>query len=200
MNMNEMQSVWNSPRNSLPAEELRRLVRQFSRQMIRRRRFQVVCLANTFFWLTLITVLAIWNIFAGKIKLGQEWGLFPILIVPWTFALLFLRRFQKPGLPMRGELPVADTVRMALSFNRAERSHLKLVGWLFAIMIPFLAVSMQQLQTVGKISSRELASMAVFFGGILLLSGAGIAARYFGRLLPQQRQLDALLAELNDEG
>ncbi len=41
--------------------------------------------------------------------------------------------------------------------------------------------------------------MAALFAGVLLLSGAGIAARYFGRLLPQQKQLHALLAEMVDE-
>ena len=41
-------------------------------------------------------------------------------------------------------------------------------------------------------------SMAVFFGAILLLCSAGIAARYFGRLRPQRRQLDRLIAELTD--
>jgi hypothetical protein len=199
MNLNEMQSAWNSPRNNLPTEEQQRLARQFTRQMIRRRRFQALWLINTFVWLTVITGLAIWTIAVGKAKPGQEWGLFPLLIVPWAFALHFLRRHLKPvSTPARGEFSIADSLRAALGSNRTEQSHLKRVAALFAIMIPLLALSMQQLHAVGKASSRELISMAVLFGGILLLSGAGIAARYFGRVLPQQRQLNALLAELTD--
>jgi hypothetical protein len=127
--------------------------------------------------------------------------LFPLLIVPWAFAIHFLRRYLKPSVPVaRGELSVTDSLRAALGSNQTARSHLRLVGGLFAIMIPLLAVSMQQLHAAGKVSSRELVSMAVFFGGTLLLSAAGITARYFGRLLPQQRKLDALLAALADEG
>ena len=200
MNPNEMQNAWNSPRNNLPTEELQRLADKFTRQIIRRRRFQTIWLVNTFVWLTAITVLAVWLIAVGKAKPASEWALFPLLIVPWAFAIHFLRRHLKPVSSVaRGELSVAESLRVAHGSNQTERLHLKLVAGLFAIMLPLLAVSVQQLHAAGKASAHELASMAGFFGAVLLLSGAGIAARYFGRLLPQQRQLDALLAELADE-
>ena len=200
MNLNEMQQDWNSPRNNLPTEPQQKLARQFTRQMIRRRRFQALWLINTFVWLTVITVLAIRTVAVGQTTPSQEWGLFPLLIVPWAFAFHFLRRHLKPVEPLAlGELTVADSLRAALASNRTTQRHLKLVGVLFAIMLPLLVVAMQQLHTVGKVSARELTSMAALFAGVLLLSGAGIAARYFGRLLPQQKQLQALLAELADE-
>jgi hypothetical protein len=200
MNLNEIQSAWNSPRNNLPTEAQQQLAREFTRQMIRRRRFQSIWLIKTFVWLTIITALAIWTIAAGKAKLGQEWGLFPLLITPWAFAIHFLRRYLKPALPAAfGELSVIDSLRAALGSNRIEQSHLKLVAGLFAIMIPLLALVMRQLHIAGKVSLNELVCMAAFFGGTLLLSGGGIAARYFGRLLPQQKQLDAVLAELTNE-
>ncbi|HMJ90297.1 MAG TPA: hypothetical protein VK530_10795 [Candidatus Acidoferrum sp.] len=200
MNMDEMQSAWNSPRNNLPTGEQRRLAEQFTRQMVRRRRFQALWLINTFALLTIATALAARAVATGKAELAQEWALLPLLIAPWMFAIHFLRRHLKPGSPApRGEVSVADSFRAALSSNRREQSHLKAVGVLFAIVIPLLAVSMQQLHAVGKASTRELTSMAVFFGGVLLLSSAGIAARYFGRVMPQQKRLSALLAELNDQ-
>ncbi len=92
MNLNEMQSTWNSPRNNLSTQEGQRLAGQFIRQMIRRRRFQAIWLINTFVWLTIITWLAIRTVAMGKVNLEQEWGLFPILIVPWAFAIYFLHR------------------------------------------------------------------------------------------------------------
>ncbi len=200
MNLDEVQSTWNSPRNNLPTAEQQRLAGQFTRQMIRRRRFQTIWLVHTFFALTIITVLAVRAIALGKADPGEEWGLFPLLMVPWLFAFHFLRRHLKPVSPVsRGESSIMDSVRAALDSNRSERSRLKVVAALFAIMIPLLAVSMNQLLASGKVSSRELTSMAVFFGGTLLLSAAGIVVRIFGRVLPQQRQLDAVLAELTDE-
>lgn len=198
MNLNEMQNVWNSPRNNLPTEAQQRLADQFARQMIRRRRFQSIWLINTFVWLTIITVLAIRMVAIGQTT-SQEWGLFPLLIVPWGFAIHFLRRYQKPVAPItRGETTIVDSLRAALASNQETRAHVKLVGVLYVIMIPLLALGMRQLHAVGKVSERELTSMAIFFGAVLLFGGIGIAVRYFIRLRPQQRRLNALLAELAD--
>ena len=90
MNLNEMQSVWNSPRNNLPAEEQQKLVAQFTRQMLRRRRFQAIWLTHTFVALTVITVIAAWSIAIGKTHLEQQWALLPLLTAPWLFAFHFL--------------------------------------------------------------------------------------------------------------
>lgn len=200
MNFDEAQNVWNSPRNNPPAERQRKLAEQFIRQMVRRRRFQCLWLIHTFFWLTIITLLAIWTIAVGKVGLAREWVLLPLLIVPWGFAIQFLRRYRNPAAPVtRGEIPIVDSLRAALASNRETRMHLKLVGILYAIMIPLLALAMHQLYAVGKVSGRELTSMATGFSVVLLLCGMGIAARYFARLLPQQKRLDALLAEWSEE-
>lgn len=200
MNLNELQSLWNSPGNRQPTSAQLQLANKFTRQMIRRHRFQTFWLIHVFVWLALITGLAAWNVMAKKVVFGQEWAVVPLLVVPWAFAIHFLRRHQKPTAAIaRGEVSVGDSVRAALSSNRTEQSRLKLVGLLFAIMIPVLALSIWQLRAADKVSPREMTSMAIFFGGVLLVSGAGVAARYVGRLLPQQRQLEDLLAELNEE-
>lgn len=200
MNFDELQNTWNSPRNNLPTEQQRSLAEKFSRQMIRRRRFQTWWLIHTFVWLTLITGLAIWMVAIGKVNPAQEWGLFPLLLVPWGFAIHFLRRHLKPlATAVPGESPVKDSLSAALVSNRTTRSHLELVGVLFVLAIPLLALAMQQLHAVGKVSARELTSMALFFGVTFLVCGAGIAARYFGRLLPQQKQLEELLRHFDQD-
>jgi hypothetical protein len=198
MNLNEMQNVWNSPQNNLPTAEQQRLAQKFGRQMIRRRRFQTVWLVNTFVWLTIITVLAIRMVITGKVQLSQEWGLVPLLIVPWGFAIHFLRRHLKPLAPIaRGEITIVESLRAARASNRETRSHLKLVGVLYVVIILPLGMAMRQLHAAGKVSERELTSMAWFFGGVLLVCTMGVAIRYFAQLLPQQKRLDGLLAELN---
>ena len=200
MNLNEMQTAWNSPRNNLPTAASQHLAQQFTRQMIRRRRFQAIWLTNTFVWLTLITMAVIQTSAAGKFNPAQQWAVLPLVLVPWAFALHFLRRFLKPTAPVaRGEISVADAFHAALDSNRTEQSHLKLVGVLLAVLIPFLALAMQQLQAAGKVSAKDLTNMAIFFGVALVAGGAGVAARYFGRVLPQQRKLTALLAEISGQ-
>lgn len=139
MNLNEIQSAWDSPRNRPSLEEQQQLARQFTRRMIRRRRFQTVWLINTFVWLTLITAIVIRNLASGKTDAGQEWGLFPLLLAPWAFALHFLRRHLKPANPLtRGELSLADSFRAARASTLTEKSHLKLVGLLFVIAVLLL--------------------------------------------------------------
>ncbi|MGN6552454.1 MAG: hypothetical protein ACTHLW_01805 [Verrucomicrobiota bacterium] len=198
MNFDEVQQTWNSPRNTLPAEQQRALAETFSRQMIRRRRFQTFWLIHTFVWLTLITGLAMAMIASGKTRLAQEWGLFPLLIVPWAFAINMLRRYRKPAAPAtRGELPVSDSLNAALLSNQTAQSQSKWVGALYLVLTPLLGLAMQQLYAAGKVSSRELTSMAVFFGATLLFCGAVLAARYFGRLRPQQNQLEDVLQQFN---
>jgi hypothetical protein len=70
-------------------------------------------------------------------------------------------------------------------------------GWLtvrvlYANFIPILAIGIWQLHSAGKASTRELFSMGIFFGNVLLLCGAGVFARYRFRLKPQHKHLKAL--------
>jgi hypothetical protein len=196
MNFNEMQNAWNSPSNNLPTEQQRQLAKRFTRQMNRRRRFRTVWLVNTFVSLTAITALAIRMLAIGKVQPAQEWGLFPLLIIPWGFAIHCLRQHWKPSAAKSGDLSVLDSFRAALASNRSSQSHLKWIGALYLIVIPILAVTLRQLRQVGKISDRELTSMIALFGIALLAVAVGIALRYFAALRPQERKLDTLLAEL----
>jgi hypothetical protein len=196
MNSNEMQNIWNSPLNNLSPRQQEQLAGQFIRQMNRRRRFQTFWLINTFAWLTIITVLAFRNVAIGNTKLAHEWGLLPLLIVPWVFAVYFLRSYLKSRTPAsQTELPVVDSLRAALASNLSHQSRLKIVGGLYVIFIPALALAMRQLHAVGKVSSHELTSMVVAFGSVLLVSALAITAFFFGHLVPQQKRLEDLLAE-----
>ena len=97
-----------------------------------------------------------------------------------------------------GSAPVVESLQAGLESNRAERSRLKMVGLLFALTIPFLAVSVMQLGEAGKASARELVSMSIFFGGTLLVSAAAMAFRY-SRLARQHHGMQTALADLTGE-
>jgi hypothetical protein len=196
MNSNEMQNVWNSTFNKLSPYQQEQLTGQFVRQMNRRRRFQSIWLINTFAWLTIITVIAFRSVSLGNTRLAQEWGLLPLLIVTWAIAAYFLRSYLKSRAPRpQGAVPIIESLRDALASNLNHQSRLKIVGGLYVILIPVIALAMRQLQTAGKVSAHELTSMAVLFGGALVVSAATIATLFFGRLVPQQKRLEALLAE-----
>jgi hypothetical protein len=200
MSFDDMQKAWNTSGNNLGNEELHRLAEQFTRQVVRRRRFQGIWLAQTFLSLTAVSGFAIWSVAKGQTGLRDEWALLPLLVAPWFFAVHFLRRYLQLNTSKKaGELGVVDSLRAALESNRSEIKHLRLVVLLFVIMVPILAVSIQQLHEVGKISMRELNSVRIFFGSSILVSLSGIAAWYFGRLEPQKRKLIRILGEVTEK-
>jgi len=199
MNSNEMQNIWNSPLNNLSSYQQEQLAGQFIRQMKRRRRFQSIWLINTFAWLAIITVIALWSISVGNTQLTHEWAVLPLLIVPWAFAVYFLCSYlRSKAFSSQGELSVVESLRAALASNLDRQSRLKIVGGLYVILVPILALAMRQLQTAGKVSGHQMTSMSVLFSGALLVSALAMAALFFGRLLPQQRKLESLLAEAAD--
>jgi hypothetical protein len=195
MNFAELQTIWNSPGNQPDPAQQERLTQQLLAWVRRHRRHQLIWLAWTFAALTVITALAGRLLFAtNKVDLGMEWGLIPLLLLPWCFAFVFLKRFLKPPVSIApGDLPIANALTCALKANEAAQFRLRAVGILYAIFVPVLAISIWQLHSAGKASTRELFSMAIFFGSVLLLSGAGVFARYRFRLKPQHNRLKALL-------
>jgi len=200
MNSNEMQNLWNSPLNDLSPNQQEQLAAQFVHRMNRQRRFQSLWLITTFAWLTIISVIAIWTVSTDNTKLMQEWALIPLLTIPWAFALRFLRRYLKSSPPLSlGEVPVIESLRAALASNLNHQSRLKIVGGLYVILIPVIALTMRQLMVAGKVSAHELASMAVLFTGALLVSAIVMAGLFYGRLVPQQKKLEGLLAEVARE-
>jgi len=195
MNFAELQTIWNSPGNQPNPAQRERLTQQLLAWIRRQRRHQLIWLVWTFAALTAITTFAGWLLLAtNKVDLGVEWGLIPLLLLPWCFAVVFLKRFLKPAAPLTsGDLPIADALTRALKANEAAQYRLRAVGALYAIFLPILAVGIWQLHSAGKASTRELFSMGVFFGSVLLLCGTGVFARYRFRLKPQHKHLIALL-------
>src|SRR5687767_8136511 len=101
MNFAELQTIWNSPGNQPNPAQRERLTRQLLAWVRRQRRHQLIWLAWTFAALTAITALAGWLLFAtSKVDFGMEWGLIPLLLLPWCFAFVFLKRFLKPAVSL----------------------------------------------------------------------------------------------------
>jgi MFS family permease len=199
--MDEIQNDWNSNGNNMPSEKQAAIAEQFTRQMINRRKFQGIIVTNAFVLLTLFAIFAAWNMLTGKTNLKHEWGLLLLLLIPWAFACHFLRRhLQSNKNDKNAGTTILDSMRTALRVNRTTQTHLKLMGALYVVFVPILAFSMKQLWNAGKVSERELQSMALFFGLVLLLSAIGVALRYFTRLLPREKKIQELLTELNGEG
>jgi hypothetical protein len=199
MNLDELQNLWNSSVNQPNADQSRQMVARFTITLRRRRRQELCWLAWTFFVLTLLTGFAAWLIFGTeKIKLSSEWAGLPLLLIPWVFAFVFLRRFLRRAdtVPLP-EASISESLTAAFAANESERTKMKALGLMYLIALPVLALCMWQLHSVGKISSRELSSMAAFLGVALALSAGSVLLKYRFSILPKRKKLKALLSQLN---
>jgi hypothetical protein len=201
MNNIEIQNTWNSPANNPPSAQQKLLADKFTQQMVRRRRFQGIMVTNSLVMLTLFVVLGAWSVVTGKAHMQHEWGLLPLLIVPWGFSIYFFKqRLQSGSVTGVGEESIIDSMKKALAANLSNQRHLRLMGVLYLVFIPVLILSLNQLHTVGKVSIRELQSIAVFFAAALGLSMTFVALLYFKRARPQESRIRSLLRELGHEG
>ena len=172
------------------------MTNRFTKSLLRQRRFQAAWLGWTFFCLSLTTAYLGWQILAtDKVNLASEWGVLPLLVLPWAFAIHFLIRHFRPANSLyRGDAAIVESVRSARDAIRNKRRNLKMIGVLFLIFVPVLALSISQLHTAGKLETHEMISMVVFMAGVLGLSALGLflKRRHLGA---QQMKLDTVLAQ-----
>jgi hypothetical protein len=197
MNLDELNEVWNSSGNRPTVEQRDEMINRFTMILRRRRRKELGWLVWTFFVLMLLTGFACWLLLGtNKVHLPVEWGVIPLLLIPWVFAGLFLKRFlRRPARMHRGDVTIAESLAAAMAANKAERSKLKTVGIMYLITLPVLAFAIWQLHTVGKVSSRELVSMVTFLGSALTVSAGAVLFRYRFGLRPEGHKLKVLLSQ-----
>ena len=202
MKLEELQNLWNSKANEPSPEQRQEMIGRLVHGLRRKRRQEIAWMAWTFLVLTVLTVFAGWLIFAtDKFSFGSEWGMIPLLLIPWFFAVLFLRRFlRQNGRIPQGEVSVLDSLKAAWKANRAEQSKMRAIGVMYLIVVPVLGFGMWQLVNVGKVSSRELVSMVIFLGGALAISALAVFARYRLRLLPEGEKIEDLLRQASEMG
>ena len=197
MNIDELQKLWNEAGNQPTPSGRARAMNQFTATLRRRRRQEFAWILWTFFVLTVVTGFATWLAFGtNKVNLAAEWAVIPLLLIPWLFAGLFLRRFlQVPVSIHRGDVPITESLGAAMAANKAERLKLKTIGIMYLVALPVLAFSIWQLYAVGKVSSRELGSMITFLGSALFLSAAAVFARYRFWVAPEGEKLTRLFSQ-----
>ncbi|HEY0943786.1 MAG TPA: hypothetical protein VGD81_00905, partial [Opitutaceae bacterium] len=133
----------------------------------------------------------------GPLALAGQWALWPLLLLPWSAAIHFLRKFLREGAPPKSSIPpLRDALLTARQGNRAERRRLAVIAILLGALAPITAVAIRQLHLAGKASVNEAWSMALVFGLALALGGGSVAWRYRRRLVPERRRLESLLRDL----
>jgi hypothetical protein len=154
MNLNEIHELWNSSRNELAGPGREKILKQFTDRLARMRQREAGWLIWTFFVLTVLTIFVGWQIFGtDKVHLASEWATVPLLLIPWAFAVIFLRRHVfgfRAEVRARADVSIAESVQRAMKMNKESRLKMKLVGLMYLIVVPVLGLGVSQLQEAGK--------------------------------------------------
>jgi hypothetical protein len=197
MSYDDLKDLWKSPDNRPTSEETEKhrnaLVASLKKE---HRDFYIrVGLAMTLMLVPLIGMTK-HIVEGGPFAVTREWAVLVLFALPWIGAALFIRRqVRHRRVHADYDRSVGQTVRAALDANHAAQQRAKIMQGLLALSAPVMALCIWQLQVVGKSRPHEAASMALVMAIIIVASWGGIYwdAR---RLRPQERKLEALLAEL----
>ena len=123
------------------------------------------------------------------------WVLVILLAFPWVAFVLFVRRHLR----LRDEHPdysgsIADAIGSAMAENRFAQARLRTIALLHAASLPLLGFGVHQLWAAGKATTDEATSLAAVLAVFLVVTGGGLAYRYFALLRPRDKALEKLLA------
>lgn len=199
MNTDPLHALWNSPGNAPAADAGQQLAAVFVARQRKRRQIQAWWLGWTFVALSSGTVLVVSHLFRhGPGGVSGQWALWPLFVLPWCAALIFLRQFRQEGSASAGSTTTVQAAMLgARASNRAERRRLSIVGALIVITAPITALVIRQLHYAGKATMDQAWSMALVFGGGLALGMTFVLWRYWHHLVPESRRIDSLLRELD---
>jgi len=196
MSTDDLHRAWKSPANRPSPEASARERAAFVLLLQREHRSFRFWVIRAFSLLTVITIgLGVSVAGKGSFDVRGEWAALLLLALPWVGAILFLRRhLQHRRAHPDYDQSVAHSVRALLDANRAAQQRSRLLLGLFALMAPVLAVSIWQLQQVGKARPHEAASLATFMAVVMVLSALGAYAQS-RRLRPEEKRLTELVDE-----
>ena len=200
MNVDELQTIWNSSLNKIPEGEQQKILTRFSdglRAQRRRHRYWIVW---SLLQLTLITGFTLWLLLGTtRVNLGGEWALVPLLILPWFTLLALKKSNDRDKTPFADETTsVRDALGAASRANAAAIVRSRILGCMYLASAPILALAGQQLQVAGKASPRESLCMMLFLGACLTAAALAVGMRYRFRLIPQRKHLAGVMRQFLD--
>lgn len=196
MSTDDLHHAWKSPANRPSPEAAARERAAFVLLLQREYRSFRFWVIRAFSLLAVITIgLGVSVASKGSFDVKGEWAVLLLLALPWVGAIGFLRRhLQHRRAHPDYNQSVAHSVRALLDANRAAQQRSRMLLGLFALMAPVLAVSIWQLQQVGKARPHEAASLATVMAVVMVLSSLGVYWQS-RRLRPEEKRLTELAAE-----
>lgn len=191
MEFDRLEQAWRSDANTPTDESHALLKEQLMLTLKTRRRLEVLLTGIPATVLTLFTGMAL---SAGLKDEGAGWPGIAMLALCWTVLGVvlwngFRHRSHETGAPLR------DTVAGLLAANRRARSNCHVFWAMLPVFMVPLFMAIQHLQEDGRMNTTAgWQAMAVC--GLALAASAGWnLLRYILMLKPEQRRLEALLAD-----
>lgn len=199
MNFADLENTWRSPLNQPDHAELEHLKMNLVTDLENRRRGQRRFLILVFIPLAIFTVAMLGHLVSPRpgsdsIHLSREWGLLPLLLLPWAGWVVILRLHRRHVAAHRDfSASIRASVAAALDENRRERLRTWLVGGILAASLPVLGIVVLQLRATGKAGDEILLPAMVLFPLYVCGVIAGLAWRYLRKLQPRRQELETLL-------
>jgi hypothetical protein len=198
MEFERLEQAWRSQANTPDQQAQAYLMEQLMHALKARRRGEILLFAIPVAAMTFFTAVAVRSILAGKVDLDREWGALAMLGVCWLMlaavlvAAVLARRPRGDGSPMR------QTLEAMLAANRRARINYKIFWMSLPVFFVPTLIGVFQLGEVGKATDRNMGQMLLMFGVALAASVGWNALRFFKVLKPEQKRLEALLAEYGE--
>jgi cytochrome bd-type quinol oxidase subunit 2 len=196
MNIEDLSSVWQSPRNTpapaLIEEHRSRLAKRLGKEYRDFLAYMGMAVGLTLF---LAGGFVQYVRSGGAFDWSREWGALVFLLLPVTVAVLFVRGFirHRRSHP-RYDVSILETLRAALDANRLARWRLRVSMTVTTVAMALVPLMTHQLQTVGKQRPHEAMSMLVVFGvGYLIAMGYQVWM-YRWKLARERARISELLA------
>jgi Na+/proline symporter len=207
MNFEALEAAWRSSTNRPSAAASAYVLSEVSGELRRRRAELRRLLAFATVSLTMPLALLAYDIATGRsdvIDLSREWALIPFAFIPFVVvALIWRRRLAHLRRHPHADSTLIGAFRALLDENAGARARIHLIGGAMALFVPLLAVMLNQLEAVGKMEPAHMVQAGIVLGGGLAAGAVWMAVKYVGRLLPERRQLEALIRQYEsaaDEG
>jgi hypothetical protein len=199
MNFAEIETLWRSPRNRPDTAGMEKQKMYFVALLKKRRRTALGLLGVTAVLPGYLTLLVASHLLGfsprfDRVDLGREWASVPFLFLPWVgwCALLCLyRRHRARHRDYEGS--VQASVQALLDENRTEQTRHKWIAGLLVASLALLPVIVAQLRAAGKAGDEILAPAYVIYPAYVLGILAWTAHSLRRKLLPRQRELEALV-------
>jgi Na+/proline symporter len=199
MNFEALEAAWRSSTNSPSAAASAYILNEASATLRRRRAGLRRLLVSASVALILAFALLGYEIVSdrsGVMTLSREWALIPFAFLPFVVLALVWRRYlahvkRHP----HGAAALVDTFRALLDENAAARFRIHWIAAAIALTGPLLALMLGQLGAGGKMEPEHMLQAGIVLGGALAVSALWMAVKYFARLIPERRQLEALLRQ-----